>query len=140
MYLASIALVVVGSLCYHLSNRAVNQRLPPAFALIVTYATALAIVTGWSLAARERGRGASWRNVNWPTFSLAAGVVLIEAGFLLAYRTGWKLSTASLVANVGSSLLLVLVGVAMFGEELSRTTVAGLVLAIAGLVLINYRG
>ena len=140
MYLASIALVVIGSLCYHLSNRAVNQQLPPAFALIVTYGTALAIVIGWSIAARETGRGASWRNVNWPTFTLAAGVVLIEAGFLLAYRAGWKLSTASLVANVGSSLLLVLIGVTAFGEELSRTTAAGLALAIAGLALMNYKG
>jgi len=140
MYLASIALVVIGSLCYHLSNRAVNQQLPPAFALVVTYGTALVIVIGWSIAAREQGRGASWRNVNWPTFTLAGGVVLIEAGFLLAYRAGWKLSTASLVANVGSSLLLVLIGVTAFGEELSRTTAAGLALAIAGLALINYTG
>ena len=53
MYIFSLALVVIGSLCYHLSNRAVNQQLPPAFALIVTYATALGIVTAWSLAAGE---------------------------------------------------------------------------------------
>ena len=141
MYIFSLALVVIGSLCYHLSNRAVNQQLPPAFALIVTYATALGIVTAWSLAAGEpQSGGARWSAVNWPTFTLAAGVVLIEAGFLLAYRSGWKLSTAALVANVGSSLLLVVIGSAAYGERLPGPRLVGVALAVVGLILINYRG
>ena len=141
MYILSLVLVVVGSLCYHLSNRAVNRQLPPAFALIVTYATALVIVTAWSFVAGEPQRGgATWRQVNWPTFTLAAGVVLIEAGFLLAYRNGWKLSTASLVANVGSSLLLVVIGATAYGERMPGPRLAGVALAVAGLILINYRG
>ncbi len=100
MYILSIALAVVGSLCYHLSSRAIDRRVPVSLALAVAYGTAFAM-TAIAGAITERTRvAAAIRYINWPTAGLALGIVLIEAGLILAYRSGWKISGASLVANV----------------------------------------
>lgn len=138
MYILSIALAVLGSLCYHVSSRAVDRRLPVSIALAVAYATAFFIVLASGLIIERRAFSTEIvRYIRWPAFGLAAGIVLIEAGFILAYRAGWKISGASLVANVISSVLLVVIGRTLLDERLSPTAWSGVVLAVVALVLMN---
>jgi uncharacterized membrane protein len=63
-------------------------------------------------------------------------VVLIEAGFLLAYREGWKISTAAVASNVALTVLLVPIGVAVYKEHLSIRTIIGLVFCLLGIILV----
>lgn len=60
----------------------------------------------------------------------------IEIGFLLTYRVGWRISLGSTAAAAAVAVLLIPVGILVYGERLSAANVAGIVLCIAGLALI----
>ena len=64
-------------------------------------------------------------------------VVGLELGYIFIYRAGWKVSVASLVANIALACLLVVVGVLLYKEVLTLRQVAGMGLCVAGLLLIS---
>jgi multidrug transporter EmrE-like cation transporter len=57
----------------------------------------------------------------------------------MLYRTGYDLSVGQLVTQSAAALLLVVLGVMLFREKLSLANIAGIVLCVAGLWLINRR-
>ncbi len=67
---------------------------------------------------------------------MGLAIVAVELGVLLAYRAGWPMSVASLTVSSALALVLVPVGVTVYRERLSPANVAGLVLCLAGLVLV----
>ena len=81
----------------------------------------------------------SLKQLNWASFALAFTLVGLEIGFLLAYRTGWSINIAGLASNATVSILLIPVGFYLFREHLTRTNAIGVVLAILGLILMNWR-
>jgi drug/metabolite transporter (DMT)-like permease len=62
-------------------------------------------------------------------------IVGVELAILLAYRAGWRISLASVIANVTTALLLVIVGVLVYREHLAARHVVGLLMCLGGLVL-----
>jgi len=70
-------------------------------------------------------------------FGLGFGILLLELGFLLAYRAGWNLSTAALASNVTVALVLLPIGLLAFREQLNAWNWMGVVLALAAIVLIG---
>jgi drug/metabolite transporter (DMT)-like permease len=58
-------------------------------------------------------------------------------GYLLAYRAGWTLSTASVTANVALAVVLLGIGTVAFREPWSLSRVAGVGFCILGLWLVN---
>jgi hypothetical protein len=81
----------------------------------------------------------SWKHLNWGSVAVGVAIVGIELGFVVAYRAGWRISVASLIANVATALLLVVIGLTLFREHLGARGAFGIVLCIAGLGLIMYR-
>ncbi len=140
MYTIAITLVVAGSLCYHVCNRSIDPRIAAPVSIAATYLFAL-IIVALPIAVEQRASRsaiASLGYVNWATGGLAVGVVLIELGYLLAYRAGGRVSTASICATTISSLLLVPIGVSVYGERVSVPHLLGIGLALIGIALINY--
>ena len=139
MYALAIALVVAGSLVYHVSSRSIDPRVGAAPALVLTYAIAVVLVSAVTLVVdRDLSRvaGATVRRAAWPAAGLALGAVLIEFGYVLAYRQGGKLSTASIGATVASSALLAAIGTLWFGERFSIRIAAGIVTAVVAVALL----
>ena len=68
------------------------------------------------------------------TFLPEAG--LIEMGFLLAYRTGWRISIAAVATNAAAALVLIPIGLLVFKDHLSLKNVVGLVFCLVGLALL----
>ena len=60
----------------------------------------------------------------------------VELAILLAYRAGWKISLASVVANVTTALLLVIIGVVGYREHVGARHVVGLLRCLGGLALV----
>ena len=67
------------------------------------------------------------------------GEISLENAYMLAYRAGWELSLLGITVNVVGSLILVTIGVVFFREKLTFTNVLGILVCIAGLVMINYK-
>ena len=70
--------------------------------------------------------------------ALAFTLVGLEVGFLLAYRAGWTISLAGLFSNATVSVLLLPVGLMLFKDRLSGVNALGVLVAIVGLVLMNW--
>jgi multidrug transporter EmrE-like cation transporter len=56
----------------------------------------------------------------------------------MAFRSGWNISTGSLVANILLAVTIIPIGIIFFREDFSLMKVAGAALCIFGLVLINW--
>jgi hypothetical protein len=75
--------------------------------------------------------------VSWPVVVLALGVVLIEIGFLLAYRTGSVLQWSGVAVNGAAALLLIPIALTVFRESFTAARGAGILLTVFGLVLLT---
>jgi multidrug transporter EmrE-like cation transporter len=75
--------------------------------------------------------------LNWTVFALAAMVVGLDVGFLMLYRSGFDVSLGQIVTQSGAALILVVAGAALFREKISAANLAGIVLCVIGLWLIN---
>jgi multidrug transporter EmrE-like cation transporter len=131
-------LAVAGSLVYHASAKSIPKSIDPAAALIGLYATALAgaLVT---FAALKSGPASLQLSRYWtPTVAgVGLGALMIELGFLLAYRAAWPVSTASVVANALVAVLLLPLGALVFGEAITVDRALGVVLCLIGVSLLQ---
>lgn len=138
LYVTSIALTILANIGYHLLQRTIRPDLSPVVSLIATYATALLaclialpFVRGSAPLSEEFGK------LGWQSAVLGLAVIALELGFLLAYRAGWNVSVAALYSNAAVALLLLPVGLLVFGETMDTRKVAGLVCAFVGLLLLT---
>jgi uncharacterized membrane protein len=74
---------------------------------------------------------------NWTTFVLELVIIGLELGYILAYRNGWQMSTASVTANIALAIALIVVSLVFYKETITVKQIAGIVLCGGGLVLIN---
>lgn len=133
----SIALVVLGNIVYHLGQRAIPRDANPVVATVAAYLVAIAATLATiPLLARETPLTTAWRTLNWSTVLVGTGIVAVEIGFLIAYRSGWTLGNASLVANATVAIALLGLGVLVFREPVSLTRLSGVGLCLAGLWLV----
>jgi multidrug transporter EmrE-like cation transporter len=140
LFYFSITLAILSSALYHYSARSVPSNINFAVSLVVTYLAALGItlITTFFFPP-EHGWLAEVKKINWASLVLAIGVVGIEFGFLLVYRSGWNLGIASILATVISSLILVPVALLVFKDRLNWVNVAGILVCLAGLVMLNWK-
>ena len=138
MAFVAIALVVLGNLVYHLGQRAIPREANAVVATLAAYVVArLATLAMVPVLARGVPLGSAWRTLNASTLAVGVGIVAIELGFLLAYRAGLVISTASITANAAVAVLLLLVGALAFKEPVTLARVAGIGFCLVGLWLIT---
>lgn len=138
LYPLAIGLTILANVGYHLCQKAIRPDVSPAASLVVTYAVALLLsVVLWPWLGGGEGLGPALRRLGPATYALGGCVVLLELGFLLAYRSGWTLGVAALYSNAAVALVLLPIGVLVLGEGLDLRKGAGLLLAFAGLLLLT---
>ena len=87
----------------------------------------------------ENGFRAALKQLNWASYVLAFSLVGLELGFLLVYRAGWNLGIAAVLVNVVASLLLVPVALYVFKDRLSAVNIIGILVCLAGLLMLNWK-
>jgi uncharacterized membrane protein len=136
--LLPMLLTVGGAVLYQISSKSVPRAVHPLVAIIAAYVTAIALclfaMWKWPVTGSV---SESVRHFNWGIAGIGLGAALIEVGFLLAYRAGWPLNMASIIVNVSAAVILLPVGLAMFGERLTLAKGLGAALCLIGLVLIS---
>ena len=136
----SITLAIISSALYHYSQKATPTDVNPAVAIMVTYIVAifLTLLLFFFLPSKI-GFLAEVRQLNWASYLLAFSIVGLEVGFLLVYRSGWNLGIAAVLVNVAASLILVPVAVFVFKQRLSLVNLIGVLVCLAGLVMLNWK-
>ena len=136
----AMAIAITGQVLYHITQKSVAPGAHPVVSLIVFYlVAALATLPLFWLFPMADSLAAEMGKLNWAVIGVALSIVLIEIGFLLAYRAGGELSTAfaTTVAVVAISTLAI--GSMFFGETFSATKVGGIALCLAGIGLISFK-
>jgi len=135
-YLGSIALCIVSYTVYHSSQKLLSQGINPFIATAMAYT--LSAIIAWMLyflIPLNSGKTV----LQWPIIGMAVAVVGLDVGFILAYRMGWNVSTAPVVANVAVALILIPLGLLLFKEKLSATQFLGILICLIGLLLVTYK-
>ena len=89
LYYVTIGLAILSSLPYHVFIKLTPAEVHPAVSLMATYATATAICAVLVPLFPRQGRLLDeFKELNWVSYALAAALVGLQMGFLLAYRAG----------------------------------------------------
>jgi uncharacterized membrane protein len=130
-----LILIIGGGVLYHMAQKATPATVDPFLSLYISFG--LASLTCLGLCASRGGfSGAQFHRVNWTSLALGASVVMIESGYLIGYRAGLKLNVTSFVCNNVIALVLLVVGTFLYRESLTLRTGSGMVLCVAGLLLL----
>lgn len=136
-----ILMVILANTFYNICMKSMPSNVNPFGALMITYLVAAIIsaiifvfMVGSSNVISEMSR------INWTSIVLALAVVALEVGYVFVYRAGWTVNTASVVANIGLACVLIVVGYLLYNEDMSFQQILGIVVCMAGLVLINIWG
>jgi drug/metabolite transporter (DMT)-like permease len=137
----SVPLIIVGVLLYNISQKNIPKDANAFIALASAYLIALLGCFAVLFFSSEIKKGASLlSDQKWlPIVLLGFSLIMVEVGFLYAYRTGWKISTTSIIAGAFTTVALALIGVLWYREEITLINVIGIVLSSAGVILINYK-
>ena len=139
-YVWPIALVVFSNTLYQICAKEVPAGMNAFASLTVTYLVGAAasgllfLVTGnGANLLQEYGR------LNWAPFVLGLVILGLEAGWIYAYKAGWPVSTAFIVQSAILAGFLMAVGYVLYREPLAWNKVAGVVICLIGLYVINYK-
>jgi multidrug transporter EmrE-like cation transporter len=140
LFIFSISLAILSTVLYHLAQKLTPSGASPVLAIPVTYLTALVVcLVILALAPPRPSLFAALRQLSWTSYALAFSIVGIEFGFLLAFRAGWNISLAALFVNAAGTLLLAPIGLIFFKEKLTPVNLAGMLLCLVGLIMMNWK-
>jgi multidrug transporter EmrE-like cation transporter len=140
LFYFSISLAIASSALYHFTAKSTPAHVNFTVSLLVTYAVAfLVTLLGFFFFPAKHGILAEVKQLNWASIGLAIAVVGIEFGFLLTYRSGWHLGIAAVLVNVVASLILVPVAIFFFKDKISWINILGILVCLAGLVMLNWK-
>ncbi len=140
LFYFSITLAIASTALYHFSQKGTPANVNPAVSITVTYVVAfLLTVSLIYFLPVKNGLLSELRKLNWASYLLAFSIVGLEVGFLLAYRAGWNIGIAAVLVNVTASLILVPVAIFLFKEKLSLVNIIGILVCLAGLVMLNWK-
>ena len=140
LFYFSLGLAVLATGLYHIFQKSTPGDVHPFVSLTVTYiVAALASVLLIPTLPLNGGLLHSLRQLNWVSYGLGLVLVGLEIGFLLAYRAGWNISLAAVIANVAVTVLLVPVGLFLFREKVSAVNLIGVGVCVVGLIMVNYK-
>lgn len=136
-YIAPLVLVIICNTGYHLISKSLPNQTNPFLGLTATYG--MAFIGSMIVFFLTRNNVFSQSKGSINVFILLLGVVIIgvEGGYMLMYRAGWEISKASILANIVLTILLVIIGAFFYKELLDMKKVAGVILCVIGIILLN---
>ena len=133
-----LLMVVCPSTIYHICAKSVSPKLNTFASLTVAYLIgAVLTVIIYYATSPTKSLVQEFSHLNWATVVMGLAIVGLEAGNILMYKAGWNISVGSLINNITVSIILLFVGLLLYKEKITPTQIAGIVLCLAGLVLVN---
>ena len=133
-----ILLAVGADVFYQICAKSMPGTLNPYAGLVITYGVgAVVCFIIYEVSSRGGNIISEWHNVNWTVFILGIAIVGLELGSIFMYRVGWNVNTGYIVKSIILATALVFVGYFLFKESITWSKIAGIVVCVAGLYLIN---
>ncbi len=136
----SIALTIGASVLYHVSQKEIPAYVNPVVSVTVSYILSL-VLCGILLVFLPPSGGfvTAFKQLNWATYVLPLSIVGLEVGYLLVYRAGWNIGLAAVLVNVSASLMLIPIALFVFRDKLNWVNIAGVLICLVGLVMLNWK-
>ena len=139
-YIWPIALVVLSNTLYQICAKSVPEGMNPLASLTVTYLIGAAVsCVMYYILNRDANLFREIRLTNWAPVVLGIVVVGLEVGFIYAFRAGWQVSVTQIVSSAVVAVILIFVGYLLYHEAITWNKIVGIIICLAGLVLINCR-
>ena len=133
-----ICIVVTANTIYHISAKSTPSDISPFASLAISYVLAAIVsLICFFCTSPQKNILLEIHKANWATIVLAASIVFLEFGYICVYRSGWKVSVASLVANLTVACLLLFAGILFYKETITLRQLAGVAVCALGLILIG---
>lgn len=133
-----ILLVVLSNTIYHICSKSTSPQINVFASLTLTYVIAgVASLILYFLTEKNANLIAEYKNINWASIVLGIAIIGLEFGNIYMYKVGWNISTGQLVQAALLAIVLVFVGFLMYKEQITLTKVAGIIVCMGGLYLIN---
>lgn len=137
-YVWPLFLVVASNSLYQICSKSIPADANPFLSVAVTYGVAMvASLVVFFVRGSELSIGGEAAKLNWASALLGVVVIGLELGFLMMYRAGWEVSVGQFVASAIVAVVLVGVGALVYKEPITLSKVAGIVICLAGLWVMN---
>ena len=133
-----IALIVLSNCFYNITTKKTPADANAFLSLAVTYGVA-ALISFIIFFVSGHGAevGTEIKKLNWTSLALGVIIIGLEFGYILAYRAGWDVSRAPLVANCCLSIALIVIGAILFKENITVRQIIGILICIGGLIVVT---
>ncbi len=133
-----ILIIVLSNVLYNVCTKSTPSEINAFATLSVTYLVAASVsFATFFITSKNKNILTEFSKTNWTTFVLGFVIIGLELGYILAFRNGWKMNTASVTANITLAVALIFVSMIFYKESITLKQIAGIVLCGGGLVLIN---
>jgi len=133
-----IALIVISNIFYNICSKETPAAIDPFASLTVTYIVGALVSLVLYYTLNKSGNIMNeLKSINWSGFVLGIAIVGLEAGSIYMYKAGWNISSGHIVHSIILSICLVLIGAVVYHEVITLTKIAGILICMLGLYLIN---
>lgn len=133
-----LLLIIISNILYNIATKSTPGNINPFASLVITYLiAALASFLLFLGTATNKNIFLEATKINWTSIVLGFSIVILEVAYIYLYRAGWKISTASLTANVALACALLFIGTLFYKEYITIQQILGLAICIGGLYLIG---
>ncbi|MBR2520533.1 MAG: EamA family transporter [Selenomonadaceae bacterium] len=128
---------VAANVLYHVASKSIPAEQNAFMGLAVNYATALVASAILFFVTPHEKFFVEASRTNWACFLMGLSITGVEAAFVMIYRTGGELSTASLIVSILIALAMLVVGGIFWHEQITARKIFGAALCIAGVVVLS---
>ena len=140
MIFLPIVIAVFANVLYHIASKSIPAEQNAFMGLVVNYATALIMsAILFFLTPHEKIFIEATRS-NWACILMGLSITGVEAAFVMIYRAGGELSTASLIVSILIALAMLVVGGVFYHEQISTQKIFGAILCMSGVILLSLKG
>ena len=139
MIFLPITLAVAANVFYHIASKSIPAEQNAFMGLVVNYATALIASTILFFLTPHEKILVEAARTNWACILMGLSITGVEVGFVMIYRAGGELSTASLIVNILIALAMIAVGGVFYGEQITLRKIFGAILCMAGVALLTLK-
>ncbi len=133
-----IALIVLSNVFYNICSKETPSAIDPFASLTVTYTIGAMVSLVLYFTINKGGNLLQeFKSINWTSFVLGLAIVGLEAGSIYMYKAGWNVSSGYIVHSIILSICLIFIGSLIYNEAITVTKIAGIVICMFGLFLIN---
>ena len=134
----ALGVATIGAVIYHAGQKAIAADVNPMVLLIGVYGIAIVLAVIAIPFFRAPTQSDSVRHMlSWPVVAVGIGVILIEGGFLMAYRAGGSLQWSGVAVNGLAAVVLIPIAVLAFREPFSLVRMMGIVVTLVGMLLMT---